>query len=390
MKILHVAASLGLRHGGVSVSVRSLCRYLAQQGVEVHVWTTPRAYEPSIDGPADQDLQLAGVRIRYFPVHPFSLLGQRYAYSPALASALRKEVSSFDLVHFHGVWLYTTDKAAAICHAHKVPYVVSPCGALEPYSVQKHRWFKQFYGRWVTRTMLQRAALIHFTSDLEQSQAVLFGAHPRGAVIPCPLPEGACQEYSSGKFRQKYPEVGPRRILLFISRLHPKKRLDIVCEAFIAVAHSYDDLHLVVAGLDEGVKKAAQRQLEEAGLSARATFPGLVTGQFKWETYRDSTLFLLPSEEENFGIVVLEAMAMGLPVVVSDRVGLSSAVIRWGAGRVLPLQLSEWIGCLRELLGSRELCQKLGERGRLAARSEFGAFEVAGAMRKAYRGVLGD
>lgn len=388
MRTLHVVASLSLRYGGVSVSVRELCAGLAQGGVEVDLATTLRGYDPGVDRLADERLRAVGVRLHTFPVYPWSSLGERYAYSPALEIFLRKTIPQVDLVHTHGLWQYPTAIVARICRKAKIPYLLSPCGALDPYGLRRHRLFKWLYGLCIERKTLQGAAALHFTSTMEQKRAFRFGARCPTFVIPRPIHLEEIPEVSPGTFRSRCPQVDQRRILLFLGRLHPKKRLDIVAEAFAFVAKGRPDVHLVISGPDDGAEVSVRKRLEQAGLSDRVTFTGIVQGTDKWTLLKDSSLFLLPSEDENFGVAVLEAMAMGVPVLLSPYVGLVDEVTRANAGAMIPLNPVAWSQTIERLLEDPFTLRAMGEAGRHLAATEFSSDRIASAMRDAYVTIL--
>jgi len=388
LKVLHVVPSLGLRHGGVSVSIRELCYGLARLGVGVQVWTTSRAYDPPIDGPTDDRLRSAGVGVRYFPVHPWGWLGQRYAYSPALSAALREGVWEADLVHIHALWLHPTRAAAQTCQQVGRPYIVSPCGALDPYSLRIHWPLKRAYGLWIERRTLAGAAAVHFTSSQEQNQSDMLGTSPATFVVPRCLETDSIPATLPRSFRQQHPSIGESKILLFLGRLHPKKRLDIVARAFILAARRRGDLHLVISGPEDGSGPPVRKLLQEAGMLDRTTFTGLLAGKEKWAAFRESSLFLLPSEDENFGMGALEAMSCGIPVLLSRQVGISAAAEHAGAGIVLEQNPSSWAEAIDQLLKNPQRMQDLGEAGRRLAEGEFSCRQVASAMRQAYLDVL--
>lgn len=388
IKILHVVPSLGASHGGVSVSVRELGQGLARLGVQVHLWTTNRAHNPLVDEPMDEHLRADGVEVRYFETHPSRWFGSRYAYSPALGLALRKSIPQFDLVHIHALWLYPTLIAARICRQTHVPYVLSPCGGLDPYGLRLQKSLKWIYGFFIERRTLAGASLLHFTSPLEQRQARTFGTRTESIVIPRSLSVESMPPTSPGAFRKRHPELNQRRIILFLGRLHPKKRLDLIAEAFKIVASRRDDAHLVIAGPDDGAGAATRKFLGKAQLLDRVTFTGLLSGEGKWEALRESRLLVLPSEEENFGVTALEAMAVGVPVLLSPQVGLSEWVARAQAGAVVQTSPAAWADWIGRLLGDESACQDMGRAGRQLAETEFSTHEVALRMRKIYEGVL--
>ena len=381
--------SLSPLTGGVGTSVRALCGNLSRLGISTEIWTTLRKYPLELEGEALESLRQAGVQVRFFPLHPWRGLGTRYAFSPALSSALSREVSHFDLVHIHGIWLHPTAAAVRACRRASVPYLLAPCGSLDPFCLRT-RWFLKLpYGFLIERTALRSAAAVHFTSPLEQKTSWTFGIRGFSVVVPCALESLPSPLPPAGTFRGKYPSIGGKRVLLFLGRLHSKKRLDIVAEVFCRVAARREDVHLVVAGPDEGARKPAERLLAKAGVLDRVIFTGLLDARNKWAAYRDSDLFLLPSEQENFSVAALEALAAGVPVLLSKQVALSDWVRSAHAGSILPRDAAAWSEEICRLLDNPSLCQAMGEAGRRLAESEFSGPEVARKMLLAYEKILG-
>ena len=384
MKVLHVVPSLALRHGGVSVSVRELCRGLAAEGLSVEIWSTPRAYEARVDAPEDERLKSAGVKVRYFPVSPLPWLGERYAYSPLLGWVSREETRGFDLVHIHSLWLYPTLAAASSCVRSRVPYVISPCGALDPYSIRVRGGLKRLYGLGIERRNLQKASAVHFTSALEERQAHSFGLSWRSAVIPRSLELERIPDAPAAR----QAEWKDRKILLFLGRLHPKKRLDLAAEAFAALCRRRNDVQLVIAGPDEGSAAPARRILEKAGVSDRVTWIGLVDASRRWSLLKTASLFLLPSEEENFGVTALEAMAAGVPVFLSAQVGLAEEAARAHAGLILGPDHSTWAAAADTLLEQPAQAAAMGQAGRRLVETEFSTRRIASRMKELYESIL--
>ena len=368
--------------------MRELCSGLSRAGVATAVATTLRGHNPSVDAKADSILENAGVKISYFPTVASKWLGERYAFSPVLGRFLNETVDRYDLVHIHALWQYPTFVASRACQRLKIPYLISPCGLLDEYSLRRSAVFKKIYGVLVERSALAKASCIHFTSDMEKQQAFLFWTNPPTAVIPRSIRLEDISGTSKGQFRASFPETGNRSILLFLGRLHPKKRLDIVVDAFTFLASRMDNIHLVIAGPDDGTAEEARHSLQKSGLLEKATFTGSLSGTAKWSAFQDADLFLLPSEDENFGMAALEAMAVGVPVLVSDKVGLASVVSERESGLVLQKDWRLWSNALEQLLGNTALRQKMGERGRRLVSDQFTTERVATAMKNLYSQVL--
>ncbi|MBI3615720.1 MAG: glycosyltransferase [Candidatus Omnitrophica bacterium] len=361
---------------------------MAGTDVDVTLWATRQAYDPSLDTGPDQELQRSGVKLQYFPLHSWGFLGNRYAYSSQLGKVLRQEIPKMDLLHLHGVWEYPTTIAARICRRKNIPYILSPCGALDPTGFQNHRLFKWLYGLWIERKNLAGAASLCFTSSLEKQYAYLFGVRRPSAVIPCCVRMNHTPDRPAGDFRGRHPEVGQRRILLFLGRLHPIKRLDLLAHAFVMVARRIDDVHLVIAGPEGGAGTQLRRILSEAGLLDHATFTGQLIEQDKWAALRDSTLLLLPSEHENFGMAALEAMSAGVPVLVSPHVGLADSVKKSGAGLVVERDPSEWASAIEHLLRQPQSLRSMRESGRRLTATEFDSRQIADSMHQLYLSVI--
>ncbi len=368
--------------------MRELCSGLSLSGVTAAVATTLRGYDPSVDEAADAALKNTGVEIFYFPTVASEWLGERYALSPALGKFLAESVGRYDLVHLHALWQYPILAASRTCQSQRIPYVLSPCGLLDDYSLRQRAVFKKTYGFLVERPTLAKVSCIHFTSEMEKRQAFLFGTNPPSAVIPLSIRTEEIPNVSKGSFRASFPEIGNRFILLFLGRLHPKKRLDIVVDAFASLASRVKNIHLVIAGPDDGAAEKARISLEKSGLLEKSTFTGPLSGAAKWAAFQDTDLFLLPSEDENFGIAALEAMACGVPVLISDRVGLANAVLEGEAGLVLPRDWRVWSDALERLLGNPALRQRMGEMGRRLVSDRFTTERMAEAMKKLYAQIL--
>ena len=364
MRILHVVPTYlpATRYGGPIVSVHGLCRALAARGHDVHVFTT------NVDGDGVSDVPLGvAVPLDNVNVHYFASSFRRLYYSPAMKRALRG-VRDFDVVHLHSVFLWPTLAAARAARRAGVPYVVSPRGMLVPELIRrKSRFVKTAWLALFEKRTLLHASLVHFTSHQEQSDAlrVVEGSDPKGragVVIPngVELPSAA---------------EGPRGDeLLFLGRINWKKGLDRLIEAMTMLPEA----RLVVAGNDEENYRASLPHADNV------RFIGPVSGDAKADLLRRAAALVLPSYSENFGNVVLEAMAAGTPVVVTPEVGLAEEVARAGAGIVTPNDPPQLAAALRALLADRARAEAMGRAGRVAVEARFTWDRVAAEMEAAY------
>lgn len=361
MRILHVVPTYlpARRYGGPIVAVHGLCKALVARGHEVEVFTTNVDGDGISDVPTAVPVLLDGVAVRYFPSPQ-----PRLYWSPGMRRALR-DVDCFDIVHSHAVYLWPGVAAARAARKAGVPYVISPRGMLVPELIAgKSRLKKTLWLSLMERRGFRNAAAIHFTSQLEWDDA-------RRVRLPLPRPI----VIPNGVDLPSRPDV-PReeRTLVFLGRITWKKGLDRAIEALPTLP----GVRLVIAGNDEEGLTSHLRDLAlRLGVSERVEIPGPVYGAAKDELLARATLFVLLSTNENFGNAVLEALAMETPVVLSEGVGLASAVLDAGAGVI-------GMDAVPALLQDAERRAEMGRLGRALVEARFGWPRVAQEMEEAY------
>lgn len=347
MRILHVIGDLAPESGGPAKACVEMARATVRRGHEVVIATTD--FSPA-RGRAEPDIAPEpGLTVHAFPLG----FPRRWLASWPLRSALPQFIAAADVVHLHSLYLFHSWAAGTLCRRLGVPYIVRPHGTLDPVIHRRRRWRKRVMELWFQDRLLRDAAAIHYTSAEELRLAEPFAQGAPGVVVPLGLD---LADYATlpppGAFRRRHPEIGERPILLFLGRLNFKKGLDVLIEAAARVIADGIDAHLVIAGPDGGMEAAARRWVSGAGLEARTTFTGMLIGADKLAAFADATLFVLPSSSENFGIAVVEAMACGTPVLVSDRVNIWREIVADGAGLALPPNAESFsaamIGLLRD------------------------------------------
>ncbi|MQY59458.1 MAG: glycosyltransferase, partial [Clostridia bacterium] len=180
-----------------------------------------------------------------------------------------------------------------------------------------------------------------------------------------------------------------KKIILFLSRINFKKGLDILARAFGEVARKRDDVYLVLAGPDnEGYGAKVRAWLQEEGALGRSIFTGMLLGEEKLAALRDSDIFVLPSYTENFGIAVVEAMACGLPVIISNKVNIWGEVSEVGAGIITDCDSHQVAETIARLLDDRNLREEMGERGKKLVEEKYTWPEVAKEMIEVYEQIL--
>ncbi|HLL87741.1 MAG TPA: glycosyltransferase, partial [Tepidisphaeraceae bacterium] len=265
--------------------------------------------------------------------------------------------------------------AAMTARRSGVPYVFRPCGMLDPWSLSQNRWVKRLFLAVRLRRDLNAAAAVHYTAEAERDLAAPVELNPPTIVEPNGVDLDAFHRLPPrGAFRQQYGIPQDHAIVLFLSRIHPKKGLDLLIPAFakVVAAAGPSKRVLVLAGPDhDAYRSTVEAIIDQHGLTERAVWTGMLRGADKVQAYVDADLFVLPSYQENFGIVVAEAMAAGLPVVISDKVNLDRDVVAARAGSVVPTQVEPLAVELVRWLADPELRRTAGLAGRQYAFERF-------------------
>ncbi|MEJ0061033.1 MAG: glycosyltransferase [Terricaulis sp.] len=321
MKLLHIIASVDPETGGPVAGI------VAQHGATLHM--NVERHVVSLDAPDAPFLT-------DFPL-PVHALGpkaagplKRYGYAPRFAPWLKQNIGAYDAAIVEGLWNYTAFGAAMVLPSSRTPYFLFTHGMMDP-------WFRRRYpikhlakqGSWLLceGRLLSGARAVWFTTEEERrlARGQFHGWPPYreevvgfGACAPPALSSEQAQAFAAA-----LPALAGRPYLLFLSRIHEKKGCDLLLDAFARHAAIAPDLQLVIAGPDqEGRVAALQARAKELGIDARVHWPGMLTGDAKWGAFYGARAFILPSHQENFGIVVAEALACGKPALITDKVNI--------------------------------------------------------------------
>ncbi len=352
MKILHIIPSVSLVYGGPSQMVVGLAKAQAALGHQVTILTTDsngdRGQAP-LDVLLGVAVQQDGYEIVYFRCTPF----KRYKFSVGLFGWLWANAKTYDIVHIHALFSPVSSISATIARLQKLPYVLRPLGTLDPADLAKKRLIKTLYATVLEKPNLIGAAAVHFTSDQEAKVSERFGVVTNDWVIPLGvmLPEGS---QTREEVRSRYHIPAGKPVVLFMSRLEPKKGLDLLIPALERLARGVD-FHVVIAGAnpqDPEYAMKIERRIQRSVLDDCCTITGFVTGALKTDLLRCADLFVLPSYYENFGIAVAEAMAVGVPVIISDQVHIHSDITNSNSGWVCQCQVESIETALRAALSS--------------------------------------
>lgn len=320
LKLLHVINTLNPAYGGCVEAVRETAPAQSGMGHEVGVLT--------LDGPDVEWLQRLAVPVTALGWGPAG----RFGYNRRLIPWLRARSGLYDAVVLHGIWDYVSLAAWRVLHASGTPYFIYAHGMLDPWfeSSRAKHLKKTLYWKLCAHRIFRDARAVLFTSEQERRLAgISFRPYAcLGLVAPLgtsrPKPDEA--RFAS-VFLDRYPHLRGKKLVLFLGRIHSKKGPELLVRAFAAVAERFPALHLVMAGPDEEGFGASLRRDD------RITWTGLLDrDQLRFGALHAADVFALPSHSENFGFAVVEALARGVPVLISKRVNIWKEIVDDGAG----------------------------------------------------------
>lgn len=377
MRILHVIPTMSPHDGGPTTAIASITRALVAAGADVTAATTSsRAV-----GEAQDEVRTRfpkGVPVHIFPAWPGI---KPRGFAPRMAEWLIRHVREFDLVHLHSMFNWHSLAVPRIAQLRRVPYILRPLGTLDEWSRSQKSWKKTPYYHTVERPNLRHAAAIHVTSEAEAAsvRALGFGekAHcvPLGVELPF--------------LRERAPVDGGPLQILFLSRIHPKKNLPILFQALAQTSAFRLPPRLFVAGDgDPNYVRAMHELAARLRIQERVEFVGYADKAMKTRLYAQSDLFALPSFQENFGIAVAEAMAHGLPAIVSTEVALATEVRESGAGAVASHTNAKDLAATLARFEDRAVLRDAGVRARTLVENRFSTAAMARALLDMYRAVV--
>jgi glycosyltransferase involved in cell wall biosynthesis len=374
MRVLHVSAyyAPAYVYGGPPRSIHALCRALPAAGVAVQVFTTDANGATALPAVVTAADTFEDVPVTYFHrTWPRWPIGSR-----GLVRSIQRDIAAYDAVHIHGLWNRVVWAAAREARRAGIPYVLSPRGMLEPGALSHGSWRKRAAYAIVESGVLAGASLLHATSEAER--LTLRELRPRAPVVLIPngidVPPG---ETLAG--RSAEPNI------IFVGRLHPIKRPDLLIDAFAALRRRHPSARLIIAGPDERRMRAGL--VARAGEHAAAIrWAGEVNAIERAAILRDAAALVMCSDSESFGMSVLEAMAASVPVVVT-RTCPWPDVHRQGSGFWIEQRVEAIAGALDRLLADAALAREMGRRGRALAESRYRWDLIAGTFATQYRAL---
>jgi glycosyltransferase involved in cell wall biosynthesis len=377
MKILHVVPGIEQISGGPSQAAVAICHAINQTGLTSHIATTI----DSLDRYQLVNHEFIKNNIFYF--NRWKL--EYFAFSNELKKWLNLNITNYSIVHIHSFFNYPSHVAATCARTARIPYIIRPAGSLNTWSIQQKYWKKQLWIKLFSKPNLKEVSSFHATSKQEAEHLLKLYPNKQIKIIPLGVDFPDCESLS--------PRLSEQPLqLLFLSRLNQKKNIPLLLSALKKVVERHIPLTLRIAGKPDPGMENYERELRELvkqmELDNFVNFIGFVEGEQKINELRKSHVFVLPSYDENFGIAVAEAMAYGLPVIISNRVALAEDVITNNAGVVIDCEDVDGLAeAIETFYKDENLRLKMSQQSRCLA-SRFSWSSTADALIHLYSNIL--
>jgi len=395
MKVLHVIPGYepAWGFGGTVTSVRNLCTSLVERGVDVTVYTTNADGDGGRMDVSSSPREVSGVTVRYFNC---TVSPKRAFYSRGLSRALSNNVDEFDLVHSSTVWQWHQRAVFKHCQRANVPYILTPHSCLMESAVEGVGMtrLKRPYWRSVVKPTIEGADAVHFLSEVERERSERYAGSGRSFIVPNGLDvdQYHIDPDAEKEIRTSLGLADDDFVVLFLGRITPKKRIDRILEALPNLIGTHDHVRLVVAGYvdDTDYLRQLKRKAVELGVDSHVLWHGPVDSERIRKFYSIGDLMALPSDIEGISMALLEAMAAGTPVLVSDRVGNYRTIAEENAGVVVEPTSRAVREALESLVPNTERLQTLRYNALELVREQYTNDAVAAAMMAAYEDIIGD
>lgn len=322
-RVVHVTPYMEPSAGGPIVAVERLAAAASRNGYSSIIITT------------EEMAQQNGSSLRSKFQGAIIFSSQKSVFTRAAQKKIRDAVEAADILHLHTMWSPLVGMSARQAKKSNTPYVLSPHGMLDPYSMAQKAFKKKAYLRMFEYSTIENAASILFTAKEERRLAApIIGGTPFRVVSLGADSPPIQREVLQNNFFKKYPNLKHRKCAIFLGRLHEKKRPLSAIRAIGRICKTEPDARLIIVG--SGPAEAEMRTLcNDLGVERNVHFLGFLQGQRKWEALSAAQVFMLPSRQENFAIAMAEALHSGLPVLITRQVNTWQDVVNAGAGFVV-------------------------------------------------------
>jgi glycosyltransferase involved in cell wall biosynthesis len=388
MRILYISSYYkpAYVYGGPANSISSMCEALARQGAHVTVLTTNANGDKTLDVPLEQPVDVNGVTVHYYPLS--GALPRTFFHSSALARACESMVKAHDIVVLETFFTHPTGPAVNACRKWDRPYIIPPRGQLLPWALKQKPLKKRAYMALAGRNQLNHAAGLQCSDLLELDAVKELNLKVPAFVIPNGIETSQWENLPPrGSLRGKLGISDTAPVLLMLGRLHRVKNPELAVEMLGILERK--DVHLVFAGPDEErMQTRLHARASTLGCANRVHFTGLLSGSALLPAMADADLFLLTSLMESFGMAAVEALACGLPVLLSKNVPVGRWVDEAGAGRQVACTSAAFAQACDEMLSDESLLKEMGRQARALAFQRFDINRVVKQMLAQYQAIL--
>ena len=385
MKILIVVPALGSIYGGPSQTVVELAETYNSYDCEVDIVTTNANGAIELGVSLYRWINKKSYRVQYFPCYK---LGD-YKFSLSLTHWLFRHIADYDLVHTHAIFSFPVLPAYWACQFHRIPYVITPHGMLEPWALSYKAWKKGLYYNLIEKPAIKRASAIQLLASSEASNFRSLELNTPHVLVSNGI---HCRDFeklpSPELFYKQFPDTRYKTLILFLGRIDPKKGLDLLAPAFSKVHHQFPETHLIVAGPDNiGFLPTAQGYFTQAECLDAVTFTGMLTGSLKYAALAAASVYVAPSYSEGFSMSVLEGMASGLPCVITTGCNFPEAAAAQAAC-VVNIDADAIANALIKCLSSPTQAKEMGDRARQLILQKYTWDRIASNLIEVYTAIL--
>ncbi|MCZ8053351.1 MAG: glycosyltransferase [Microcystis sp. LE19-12.2C] len=390
MKILHIIPSITTLRGGSNVACINMVKALRIAGIDAEIVTTNDNVNTVLDVPVNKWIEYdQELPVLFFPK---IYIGIKFISEYTLAldyhNWLWNNIENYDIVHIHSFFSYLCTLGAIIARLKKVKYIISPHGQLDSWVIKQKKIKKMVYYTLLEQQNLENASAIYCTTNQEAQDVKIFGIKSPTFILPIgvtplvDLPDAKIKIHTIYNIALNIP------IILFMSRFHPKKHMELLLYAAHNLAKRHN-FHLILAGSGNlEYEQYIFNLVLSLNLNELTTFSGFVQGEDKTLLLQGADIFVLPSYGENFAITVAEAMAYDLPVIITPEVQISPEIEANKTGLVVSGELEAWVQAIEKLLMSEKLRAEMGENSRLLARTKYDWNTIAKKLSIVYQAII--
>jgi glycosyltransferase involved in cell wall biosynthesis len=376
IKILHVIHDLSKDAGGAPYAVKNILDLEMRLNLDPEVLTT-------------SNLKLSNFVETSAKIHHFKrTFPSRFSRSTYANSWLYKNARNYDLISIHSIWSLLQIDAAKIAADLDVPYIIRPHGSLDPFDLKKKKYLKKLVGPFLIRPMLDNSHSINCTAQLECDKLEKYGA--RVKAIALSLPVNLTEKTGNGaNFRKVFGYNNDDFVFLFLSRIDYKKGLNLLIPAVARLSKKFPNIKLAIAGSgSDGYEAKVRQWIKEEAAENNINICGFLAGEDKFDAFAGSDCFVLPSMNENFGIAVVEALSLGLPVLLSDNVYIWKEIIDKEGGWVCSYSKDSVQDKLEEIVNNPDELKRKKGSARNAAK-QFSPESLKSQYLEYYQSILG-